>query len=198
VLIGGVLALLGVGAAVAALVWLHLRPSGLSPVRDAVSQYGITRFRRGYRVLTLAMAVGGASAAVGLYAALHGRAAVVLAALGVFVVSRAVISWLPMDPPGTLVTPTGAWHILMALVAFVSLMVAAVRLGAVLERTGIWPSWHGAVVPFDVAFVAGLLAMVITRRLTGSAHVFGAVERAYYAVMLAWLAFVGVALIANG
>lgn len=32
------------------MIILHLLPTGLSPVRNAVSQYGITRYRQGYRI----------------------------------------------------------------------------------------------------------------------------------------------------
>jgi len=46
----GVIALLALAVVVASLTYLHLEPTGLSPVRNAVSQYGITSFRAGYRV----------------------------------------------------------------------------------------------------------------------------------------------------
>ena len=50
----GVTALLALAVTVASLGYLHFAPTGLSPVRNAVSQYGITPFRAGYRVATLA------------------------------------------------------------------------------------------------------------------------------------------------
>lgn len=56
----------GVSVGVVALVVLHLLPSGLSPLRDPVSQYGITRFKAGYRVQTLAYGLAGAGAAIGI------------------------------------------------------------------------------------------------------------------------------------
>jgi hypothetical protein len=197
VLTGGVLTLLGAAVAVSALVWLHLKPTGLDPLRDAVSHYGITPFRVGYRVQTIAMAVSGLGAAIGLYSALHGDAAVVVAALAAFVAARAVISWLPMDEPGQLVTPRGAWHLLLALVAFIAIFIAELRLGRVLDRTDTWPDWQAASVPFDIAFVLGLVGMVVTRRLPHRTHVFGLAERFYYLAMLGWLVFVGFALVAN-
>lgn len=196
-LIGGVLTLVGAAAALAALVRLHTLPTGLSPLRDAVSHYGITPHRAWYRVLTIAMAVSGVGAALGVYLALHGDAAVVVAALAVFAVCRAAISWFPMDEPGELVTPVGVRHVLLALGAFVALFIAALRFGRVLDDTGAWPDWHGASVPFDVALAVGLLGMVVTRRLPGRAHLFGLAEREYYAAMLGWLAFLGAALVVN-
>ena len=55
----GVIALLALAVTVASLTWLHVEPTGLSAVRNPVSQYGITRFRIGYRVATLAFAAAG-------------------------------------------------------------------------------------------------------------------------------------------
>ena len=62
----GAVVLVGTAAAVASLVVLHILPTGLSPVRNAVSHYGTTRYRAGYRALTISMAVAGFGAVVGL------------------------------------------------------------------------------------------------------------------------------------
>lgn len=59
------LALGATACAPAAMIILHLLPTGLSPVRNAVSQYGITRYRQGYRILTVALGVAGLAAVVG-------------------------------------------------------------------------------------------------------------------------------------
>ena len=45
--VAGAGTLAAVAVAVGALVTLHVLPTGLSPVRDAVSHYGITRYRLG-------------------------------------------------------------------------------------------------------------------------------------------------------
>ena len=57
----------GLSIGVVALVVLHLMPSGLSPLRNPVSQYGITRFKAGYRVQTLAYGLAGAGAGTGSF-----------------------------------------------------------------------------------------------------------------------------------
>ena len=62
----GVIALLALAVTVASLGYLHFAPTGLSPVRNAVSQYGITPFRGGYRVATLAFGAAGAALAAAL------------------------------------------------------------------------------------------------------------------------------------
>ena len=105
--LAGVVSLLLLALAVASLGWLHLQPTGLSPIRDAVSQYGITSFRAGYRVTTIAFGLSGIALAAGIYRAVPGggRSLVVLL-LVVFAAPRCLISWFPMDPP--------AWHELQA------------------------------------------------------------------------------------
>lgn len=194
-LIGGVLTLLGLAASVAALVALHAAGTGLSPVRDAVSHYGLTPAARWYRAQTVAMAVSGLGALVGVAAGLGGDAVGIVAALAVFAASRAVISWFPMDEPGELVTPRGVYHLLLAIVAFASLLVAAARLTTVLHRTGSWPGWSAAALPLALVLAAGMVAMVVTRRAVPA--YFGAAERSYYAGMVAWLGWLGLALLGN-
>lgn len=194
-LIGGVLTLVGLAASVAALVTLHVLPTALSPVRDAVSHYGLTPYARWYRAQTVAMAAGALGGLIGVADGLRGDAVIVIAALAVFVVSRAVISWFPMDAPGELVTPRGVYHLLLAILAFASLLVAAARLTTVLDRTDAWPGWSGAALPLAVLLAVGMVAMVVTRRAVPA--LFGAAERLYYVGMIAWLAWLGLALLAN-
>jgi hypothetical protein len=96
--VAGVIALVALAAVVASLGYLHLEPTGLSPVRNAVSQYGITTFRAGYRVATIAFGVAGTALAVGVDEAVSGdgRKAVV-ALLVLFSIARGAISWFPID-----------------------------------------------------------------------------------------------------
>ena len=82
--VAGVIALAALAATVASLGYLHLAPTGLSPIRTAVSEYGITRFRAGYRAATIAFAVAGAALAVGIDRAVGSRASAVIALLAIF------------------------------------------------------------------------------------------------------------------
>jgi hypothetical protein len=88
--IAGVISLIAVAVVVASLAWLHAQPTGLSAVRNAASEYGITPFRSGYRVSTIAFAVAGVALAIGVDRAIagHGHAGVV-ALLVVFGAARA-------------------------------------------------------------------------------------------------------------
>lgn len=189
--VGAALIAAGLVVGVAALLALHLLPSGLSPVRDPVSQYGISRYRMGYRVQTIAYAVAGLGAAIGL-AVLPGSTALPVVLCGVFAASRAVISWFPMDAPGGPSTRAGGQHGLLAAATFLSVALAALALARALNRSHVDALSATLTEAFAAVMIAALVAMVFDRRTGGGR--FGLVERAFYLGMTAWLVTLGVLL----
>lgn len=161
----------GVAVGGVALIALHLLPTGLSPVRNAVSQYGISRYRSGYRVQTIGHAVAGAGAAVGV-AALPGRGTVPI------VLSR-----------------TGGRHGLLAAAAFGSVALAAAGVSRLLGRDGIDPAMGVLSGALAVVMLGTLLAMAMDRR-AGAAH-FGLIERGFYLAVTVWLVALCVTLAAS-
>lgn len=190
-------ALVGVALAVGviALLTLHLLPTGLSPVRNAVSQYGISRYRTGYRVQTIAYAVAGVGAAIGI-ATLPGSSRVPVLLCAVFAAARAAISWFPMDAPGAAPTGSGGRHRLLATAAFVSVALAAAALSRALDRDHIDATIATLSSALAAVMLAALLAMVVDHR-TGGRH-FGLVERAFYLAMTGWLVAVAALLATTG
>ena len=181
----------GLPVGVAALVALHLLPTGLSPVRSPVSQYGICPYRLGYRVQTIAYALAGLGAALGA-AAVPSSTWAVVALLAVFALARAAISWFPMDRPGGQRTETGRRHGLLAIAAFGAVTIAANRLAAGLDRARIHPSLAGASAGLGVAMLAALVGMGLDRR--GGGRHFGLIERGFYGCCTAWLVVVALLL----
>jgi len=183
---------------VGALVVLHLLPTGLSPMRNAVSQYGITRYRLGYRVQTIAFAVAGAAAAIGLAEAAPGRARAVIALVVVFAFARLVISWFPMDEPGGERSNHGTMHGLIAIVTFLVIAIAALRLGSVAKQVPGWTTLATVSGAIAWVMVASLIAMMVVRRGARETHstpsYFGAIERVFYLAVVAWLVLVSVGL----
>jgi hypothetical protein len=53
----GILAAVATLACLGTLVWVHLRPTGYNPLRDAVSDYGVGSSYPFYRAQTAAMAL---------------------------------------------------------------------------------------------------------------------------------------------
>jgi hypothetical protein len=194
----GVVCLGATAIAVGALVVLHALPTGLSPTHSAVSQYGITRYRLGYRVQTISFGVAGAAAAVGLAEAAPGRARALIALVIVFTVARLVISWFPMDEPGGERTNHGRMHGLLAVVTFLAIAIAAVRLGTVAKQVPGWATLSTVSSVFAWLMVASLVAMMVVRRSAGvnrsTPSYFGAAERVFYLAIVGWLVLVGTAL----
>jgi hypothetical protein len=194
----GVTCLAATAVGVGAMVVLHVLPTGLSPMRNAVSQYGITRYRLGYRLQTIALAVAGGAAAVGLAEAAPGRARALIAIILVFVLARLVISWFPMDEPGGEPTNNGRMHGLVAIVTFVAIALAAGRLGTVAQQVPGWATLSTVSSVIAWLMVASLLAMMVVRRGARVTHstpkYFGAIERVFYLAIVAWFVLVGVGL----
>lgn len=193
--IGFALITAGLVVGLGALLALHLWPTGLSPIRDPVSRYGISRYRTGYRIQTLAYAGAGLGATLGL-AALPASSALPVALCAIYTAARASISWFPMDAPGAPRTSTGRRHELLAIAAFLSLAIAAAALPRTLQRGDADPTLAATSGALAVLMFIALFAMSLDRRI-GSRH-FGLLERAFYLAMTAWLVTVGVFLTAGG
>lgn len=197
--VAGSVSLVALAAVVASLGYLHLAPSGLSPVRNAVSQYGITRFRSGYRAATIAFGLSALALAlaIGEGGRRSGGTGTVVALLVVFALARLSISWFPMDSPGSQRTETGRRHGLLAMAAFASATAAAFALGRSWSgvASGRFGSFAGVSSGLGAAMLASLFAMAMARSSPGLRERFGLVERCFYLVAIAWFAFVAVVLV---
>jgi len=190
----GISALVFLGITVAALVALHLVPTGLSPVRNAVSHYGITDYRLGYRVATIALGLTGACLVLGLGETISGSGSgLVLALMAIFALARLIISWFPMDAPGAQRTETGRAHGLIAVVTFTAITAAALRLGSVLTRMSLWHSLASVTTVLGVVMVICIIGMVLCRSNETFRAGFGLIERGLYLAILGWCAVFGVA-----
>lgn len=182
----------GLAVGIGALLALHLLPTGLSPVRNVVSQYGISDYRAGYRVQTLGYAVAGVGAALGI-AALPRPNPLTVALCAIFAAARAVISWFPMDAPGSAGTSTGRMHGLLAICAFLGAALAAGQLARNLDRYHLDPTLAGISGGLAVLMIVALIGMSVDRR-GADGRLIGLIERIFYAGMTAWLITVAVLL----
>ncbi|MGH8961330.1 MAG: DUF998 domain-containing protein [Jatrophihabitantaceae bacterium] len=184
--------------ALAAMIALHSLPTGLSPVRTPVSQYGITRYHQGYRVLTVALGVAGLAAAAAVATAYPPqKRSTIVALLVVFGLCRLAISWWPMDTPGQPRSSHGTVHLALAVGAFLTVTVAADKMQqAVARPTQVFGA--GYATALDAAFwllVIGLVGLFITRRLDARHRYFGAAERLIYMGIYLLLIATGVSLL---
>ena len=194
----GVATLVGIGICAVSLIVLHLLPTGLSPLRHPVSQYGITHYWIGYRVQSVAMGVSAIGAALGIgQVAISGRH-LAIALLWVFGVARLMISWFPMDAPGSIRTERGRRHGILAIVAFGAATASAIHLGGVLNSAGLWGGAATAIEAIGALMLAGLVAMSTIRRRPLLRTYFGAVERMFYVGAISYLVVIGFELVSGG
>jgi hypothetical protein len=189
----GIAAAVAFVAALVVLVRTHFLPTGRDPVRDAVSDYGVGRHHRHYRVMVVLLGLGGGLLTAGLARAGH-AGNVGLAWLAAYSASRLAISGFMTDLPGHRVTGEGRIHAFLAAVAFTSIAFASSNItGALSDEAGWEGHIHGVLHLFArlVAVTAvGTLASFLVP--VARERVFGFVERLLYAASFAWLLTAGI------
>jgi len=191
----GSIAIAGTASCLLTLVVLHVLPTGLSPLTNPVSQYGITSYRLGYRVQTIAMGIAAIAAAIGISKLSIRGGPLVVVLLVIFGAARLAISWFPMDVPGAARTEPGRRHGVLALAAFGGATLAALRLGTDLSGSNLWVQARWPIAGLGIAMLVSLLSMGATRRSESMRHYFGLVERAFYAGTIGFLFVVAIELV---
>jgi hypothetical protein len=179
-----------------ALLLLHLLPTGYSPIRDAVSDYAVGRYRAGFWVFTTAGAVSGLALAIALARSHPAKPTLTVAMLLLSAGARVLVPMFPTDQAGNrFQTPTGTIHMVLAVAIFASIAVAASNLGGTLGHE---PAWHAV-----KGLVDGWLPWVITGTATATGlaivgprlkPIFGLIERLYYVSSITWFLVVSIEL----
>ena len=177
----------------AALIALHILPTGYNPIRDAVSDYGVGPYRAWFWLQ--AVAGGLACLALGIaLARLHSFTPTqVVVALIVTAVARFFIPFFATDQgESRFQTLHGVIHMILAVLAFGGLVWAAMGLWATLKH---YPAWHGAkafltIVPWIM--LGSVIALLLAIRGPRLKPLFGAFERLFYLSSLAWLFVVSI------
>lgn len=193
--ITGSVAIAGITTCVVTLVVLHVLPTGLSPLANPVSQYGITSYRAGYRIQTIAMGIAAIAAAIGISKLGIIGGPVVVGLLAIFRAARLAIGWFPMGVPGTAPSKSGRRHGMLALVAFGGATLAALRLGTDLRSSNVWVQGRLPIIGLGIAMLVCLISMGGIRRSESMHHYFGLVERAFYAGTIGFLLVVAIELV---
>jgi hypothetical protein len=178
------------------LVVLHVVPTGYNPIRDAVSDYAIGRYRALFWLFVVAGAGSGVALAVALARSDPSKPKLTIAMLLLSGAARLLIPLFPTDQGGSrFQTVKGTIHMLLAIAIFASIAVAASNLGGTLGHEH---AWHKV-----KTLVDGWLPWVITGTAiaTGVAmigprlkRVFGLIERSYYVSSIAWFLVVSIEL----
>ena len=158
------------------LIRLHLLPTGLSPIRNAVSDYGRTPYHRNYRAMVTLFGVSGTLLALGLQADTDATA---VYWLWIFAGCRAAIAWFMTDenPPAT---REGRIHTILAAGAFASIALAGANVR--------WTGEVAAMAPLGTAvWIIALITAVALLVPRARSALFGTAERALYLATIVWL-----------
>jgi hypothetical protein len=177
-----VLAALAVAAML--LVRLHLAPTGLSPARNAVSDFGTTEWHLAYREQAIALGIAGIALAIELRADTDADSLGWLYAYGA---SRITIAGFMTDRDPPPYTPEGRIHWVLAAIAFTSIAFAATSIN--------WAGAPGVLGPLGTAVGISAIATLVTRLAPGLEGVFGIAERALYVTSILWLGIAAVSLL---
>jgi hypothetical protein len=176
-----------IAASAVILIALHFLPTGLNPIRYAVSDYGWTAYGWGYRTMVVLQGVGAILIAIALGQQTDAGS---LGWLYVYGVVRLLIAGFMIDrePEGLgSLTRTGRVHMLLAGTAFASIAVAARRM----EWTGM-PELLGPLGWLVLVTAIATGAAIVIPRIGRVA--LGLIERTHYAAAIAWLIAVAVSI----
>jgi hypothetical protein len=186
-----IVALIGlvcVAASGVILITLHVLPTGLDPIRYAVSDYGWTTYHLGYRTMVVLQGVGAILIAFGLAQQTDVKS---LGWLFVYGVVRLLVSGFMTDrEPQSLrsLTRSGRIHMLLAGTAFASIAVAASHLDWTGKPAALGPL--GWVVTATTIATGTALVVPPIRRVA-----LGLIERTHYAAAITWLIAVSASII---
>jgi hypothetical protein len=176
------------------LIALHVNPGEFNPIRDAVSLYVHARHGVLYRVQVAATGIAALCLLGAMVARSHALPQLGLAMLGLYGACRLAITAFPSDRT-TPLTQRGRVHVVLALVTFVAIAVAAGRLTGPVQ---LLPFWHGPAVLLsaaEIVTIASLALIFALRSLLRARGAFGLIERGIYLGAFGWMACVLIGLL---
>jgi hypothetical protein len=186
---------IAVAVQAAALIALHLLRTGYNPRLDAVSDYGIGRYRALFWVQTLAGAVACFALAIALGDAKPSMPSLAIVLLVVAGIARLLIPIFPTDQNGSRwQTVPGSIHMILAIVIFAAIIVAASKLGSTLEHR---PAWHGVkgwLTTLPWVMTGAAVGVLVALRGPLLKRIFGLLERLFYLSSIAWFLIVSIEL----
>jgi hypothetical protein len=170
----------------ASILLLHVLPTGYNPIRNAVSDYGVGKYRVWHRTAVLSLAAAGYALAIASTSSVKPQSDVVIGFLLVFAISRTIIPFFPTDIEGQTLTTRGRIHWALAIISFASLAFATgFYKGTILDDAVGWV----------VVVAAGLLIASLVLHRRRKIEVLGLFERVFYFFMICWLLLTGIELV---
>ena len=177
------------------MITLHVLPTGYNPRSDAVSDYGIGRYRAWFWAQALAGAVAGLALAIALADTTPSIPTLVVVMLLVSVVARFVIPLFPTDQNGSrFQTVPGTIHMVLAIVIFASLIIAASKFGSAVQDEAAWHGVKGWLAALPWVMTGAAVGLLVALRAPGLKRRYGLIERLFYVSSIAWFLIVSIEL----
>jgi hypothetical protein len=183
----GIVTILGAVTCAGTMLLLHWLRTGYNPMRNAVSDYGVGRYRILHHIYVVAIGISGLAVAIESFGNVLPESAWVIGFLILFFVARCLIIFFPTDLENQQTTRTGRIHLALAVVTFASMAIAA----GMYEATTITDIIGWIVVATAIVLGVGLV-------LPRLKPIFGLLERLFYASMICWFIAVGTELMLIG
>jgi hypothetical protein len=177
--------ILSASLAALALIIVHFLPTGVNPISEAVSDYGVGEYRNFYRLAAFWLGASGLLLAITFGKAIFPKPTVTILALLVFATVRWAIVIFPTDLPDAEETDVGKAHVTLARIAFVSIAVAAAFFPGQVSDDPLWHKYTGLLWALAAAIAIAVVATGVTRSYYR--RLFGLVERMLYVTMITWL-----------
>jgi Protein of unknown function (DUF998) len=190
-----IVAALATALQAAALIVLHFLPTGYSPVRDAVSDYGVGPYRTWFWLQAVTGGVGCLALGIAL-AQLHPFTPTqVVVALIVTAAARFLIPFFATDQHGSrFQTAHGIIHMILAVIAFGGLIWAATGLWSTLRHYPAWQGAEGALTILPWIMLGSVIAALLAIRGPRLKPFFGVFERLFYLSSIPWMLIVAIGL----
>jgi hypothetical membrane protein len=190
-----IVAVIAIAVQTAALIGLHVLPTRYDPKTDAVSDYGIGPYRGWFWAQALAGAVGCFALAVALGDAKPSMPTEAVVLLVIAGLARLLIPVFPTDQNGSrFQTVHGTIHMILAIVIFAAIIVAASKLGSTLEHRAAWHGVKGWLTALPWVMIGGAVGTLIALRAPRLHRIVGLFERLFYVASIAWFFIVAIEL----
>ena len=191
----GVLILLFITTSTGCLIYLHFLPTGLHPLRNAVSEYGAGKFRFWYQAMCVNQAIAAFVTAAALATMVTPAPFVTDTALIVLGIARLVISQVPVIVTKGSHKTVSSTHLLMAALIFGSAVIASTTFTRAIANNVDWESVLSALrLLKDAMALFALLTIFAVAAPRGMRYV-GITERLLYVSIIGWFVTIGIHLI---
>ncbi len=169
-------------------------PTGYNPRIDAVSDYGVGRYRAWFWAQAVAGGVAGLALAFAFAETTPSIPTLIVVMLLVSVVARFLIPLFPSDQHGNrFQTVPGTIHMILAIVIFASLIIAASKFGSAVEHEAAWQGVKGWLTALPWVMTASAIGILLALRPRLRLK-FGLIERLFYVSSIAWFFIVSIEL----